>query len=126
MRLCVNRLREDEVLAPSPTGGHDRAMRRNLVSPILVGRDAELGVLMEALQAAMEGEPGVVLIGGEAGVGKTRLVEEAAGRARDSGARVLTGGCVELGGEGLPFSPLVDALRSLTRITPPDELDEFL
>ncbi|HXD59126.1 MAG TPA: AAA family ATPase, partial [Thermoleophilaceae bacterium] len=63
---------------------------------------------------------------GEAGVGKTRLVEETAARAREKEVRVLIGSCVELGGEGLPFSPLVDALRSLIRVTPPDELDGFL
>jgi hypothetical protein len=79
-------------------------MRRSLVSPVLVGRDAELAALTAALDDAVEGVPGVVLLGGEAGVGKTRLVEEAAQRAQAAGARVLTGSCVELGGEGLPTS----------------------
>jgi DNA-binding CsgD family transcriptional regulator/tetratricopeptide (TPR) repeat protein len=101
-------------------------VRRNLVSPVLVGRDNELAALTEALDAAVAGEPSVVIVSGEAGVGKTRLVEEAAARAREKEARVLTGSCVELGGEGLPFSPLADALRSLIRVTPPDELDTFL
>ena len=101
-------------------------MFRNLVSPVLVGRDAELAALTAALDSAIAGEPAVVLLGGEAGVGKTRLVEEAAERARDAGARVLIGSCVELGGEGLPFTPLADALRSLMRDTPPEQLDEFL
>jgi len=100
--------------------------RRNLISPVLVGRDAELAVLTDALEAAVAGDPSVVIVGGEAGVGKTRLVEEAAAGARATGARVLTGGCVELGGEGLPFSPLVDALRTLVRTEPPDELDAFV
>jgi DNA-binding CsgD family transcriptional regulator len=102
------------------------AMGGNLVSPVLVGREAELSALVGALDSAVAAEPAVVLLGGEAGVGKTRLVEEAASRARDAGARVLVGGCVELGGEGLPFMPLADALRSLLRVTPPDQLDEFL
>src|SRR4051812_26408243 len=101
-------------------------MQRSLVSPVLVGRDAELAVLTAALDAAVEGVPGVVLLGGEAGVGKTRLVEEAAQRAQAAGARVLTGGCVELGGEALPFAPLADALRQLARETLPEELEEFL
>src|SRR6185312_14458754 len=61
-----------------------------------------------------------------AGVGKTRLVEQAAVHARDGGARVLTGSCVELGGEGLPLSPLVDAVRTLMRVMDPDQLDGFL
>jgi DNA-binding CsgD family transcriptional regulator len=101
-------------------------MFRNLVSPVLVGREAELAALTGALDSAIGGEPTLVLLGGEAGVGKSRLVAEAADRARDAGARVLIGACVELGGEGLPFTPLADALRSLMRDTAPEQLDEFV
>ena len=97
-----------------------------LVSPVLVGRGQELDVLTGALERAQAGEPAVVIVGGEAGVGKTRLVEEAAARAGGAGARVLTGACVELGGEGLPFAPLVDVLRELARTSGPDELEAFL
>ncbi|MGZ4303428.1 MAG: helix-turn-helix transcriptional regulator [Solirubrobacteraceae bacterium] len=97
-----------------------------LVSPAFVGRGVELAALVAALDSAAAGEPAVVLVGGEAGVGKTRLVEEAAECAREGGARVLTGNCIELGGEGLPLSPLVDALRTLVRVMEPAELDEFL
>jgi tetratricopeptide (TPR) repeat protein len=82
--------------------------------------------LTEALDSAIGGEPALVLLGGEAGVGKTRLVAEAAERAREAGARVLVGACVELGGEGLPFTPLADALRSLMRDTAPEQLDVFV
>jgi DNA-binding CsgD family transcriptional regulator len=102
------------------------AMRQDLVSPVFVGRDAELGALTAALDAAVAGEPAVVLLAGEAGVGKTRLAEEAAQRAREAGARVLAGGCIELGGEGLPFGPLADALRMLARTSTPDELEAFI
>jgi ATP/maltotriose-dependent transcriptional regulator MalT len=91
-----------------------------------VGRGAELNALTAALESALAGDPAVVLVGGEAGIGKTRLVEEAASRARERGTRVLSGSCIELGGEGLPLSPLVDALRTLMRIMDPDELDRFL
>jgi DNA-binding NarL/FixJ family response regulator len=101
-------------------------MRRNLVSAVFVGREAELAALTAAIDAAVAGDPGVVLVSGEAGVGKTRLVDEAAERARAAGVRVLAGGCIELGGEGLPFGPLADALRGLIRETEPDELDAFV
>src|SRR3954453_318081 len=101
-------------------------MFRNLVSPVLVGRDAELAALTAALDSAIAGAPAVVLLGGEAGVGKTRLVGEAAERARDAGARGLLGTCVELGGEGLGFTPLADGLRSLLRVTPREQLAEFV
>ncbi|HET6869615.1 MAG TPA: AAA family ATPase [Solirubrobacteraceae bacterium] len=101
-------------------------MQPGLVSPVFVGRGTELSSLIAGLESAAAGEPVVVLVGGEAGVGKTRLVEEAAARARTAEARVLTGSCIEVGGEGLPLSPVVDVLRSLLRQMPDDELDEVL
>jgi DNA-binding NarL/FixJ family response regulator len=103
-----------------------RLVGRTLVSPVFVGRDTELAALTAALDAAVAGNPAVVLLSGEAGVGKTRLVEEAAGRATDAGARVLAGSCIEMGGEGLPFGPLAHAFRSLMRDTSPEELDAFI
>src|SRR3954451_16400371 len=101
-------------------------MRRDLVSPLFVGRETEMATLTTALERAVEGTPTVALLGGEAGVGKTRLVEEAAERARAAGTRVLTGSCIELGGEGLPFGPLAHAFRMLMRDTSPEELDALL
>ena len=97
-----------------------------MVSPIFVGRRREFSLLVAALERAAAGEPAVALVGGEAGVGKTRLVEEASARATAAGARVLSGACVELGGDGLPLAPLADALRVLARSTPDDELATLL
>src|SRR5258708_4032534 len=82
-------------------------------SPVLVGRAEQLAVLDAALAPARREGPSVVLIGGEAGVGKSRLVSEFTARARGAGARVLTGGCVELGTDGLPFAPVTAGLRGL-------------
>jgi hypothetical protein len=59
-------------------------------------------------------------------VGKTRLVTELAGQAADSGFTVLAGHCVELGAEGLPLAPLIDALRTLARTTARTELADVL
>jgi DNA-binding CsgD family transcriptional regulator len=87
----------------------------NLVSPILVGRADQLARLDAALAQAARGRPATVLIGGEAGIGKSRLASEFAGRARGAGARVLTGGCLELGADGLPFAPFTSVLRELVR-----------
>jgi DNA-binding CsgD family transcriptional regulator len=99
----------------------------DVVSPVLVGRDRELAQLSAAVRKTAAGEPGVVLIGGEAGVGKSRLLQAAFDPAAlPADVRVLTGGCVELGGEGLPFVPLVEALRALVRTTPGDRLDLLL
>jgi predicted ATPase len=56
-----------------------------------------------------------LLIGGEAGVGKSRLIAEFTTSARRSGARVLMGECLELGADGLPFGPFTAMLRDLVR-----------
>jgi DNA-binding CsgD family transcriptional regulator/tetratricopeptide (TPR) repeat protein len=77
----------------------------------LVGRSAELGRLTELLGAAEGGRPVVVLISGDAGVGKTRLTAELADTAARRGFTVLTGHCAELA-DSVPYLPLADALRS--------------
>ncbi|WP_406006617.1 AAA family ATPase [Streptomyces sp. NBC_00637] len=91
------------------------------VSPVFVGRADELHTLNDALSRAAAGEPQALLIGGEAGVGKTRLVEEFTAAAHRGGAVVALGGCVEIGADGLPFAPFSTALRALRRALP-DEL----
>ncbi|MGX2994346.1 helix-turn-helix transcriptional regulator [Streptomyces sp. JNUCC 64] len=97
------------------------AVETRSVSPVFVGRAAEMAALREALARAEEGEPQALLLGGEAGVGKTRLIEEFARAARDGGAVVAIGGCVEIGAEGLPFAPFSTALRVL-RLRVPEQL----
>jgi DNA-binding CsgD family transcriptional regulator len=98
----------------------------NVVSPVFIGRREELASLAGQLEQARAKEPAFALIGGEAGVGKTRLARELASLAASQDCCVLTGQCVELGGEGLPLAPLVDALRTLARTLPPDLLAEVL
>ncbi|MGW2049185.1 helix-turn-helix transcriptional regulator [Streptomyces sp. NPDC001858] len=88
------------------------------VSPVFVGRADELDTLSDALSRAAAGEPQALLIGGEAGVGKTRLVEEFATAAHRRNAVVALGGCVEIGADGLPFAPFSTALRALHRALP--------
>ncbi|WP_086869043.1 helix-turn-helix transcriptional regulator [Streptomyces viridochromogenes] len=88
------------------------------VSPVFVGRTTELETLDDALARATTGEPQALVIGGEAGVGKTRLVEEFATAAARAGAVVALGGCVEIGADGLPFAPFSTALRALRRQLP--------
>lgn len=98
----------------------------SLVSPVLVGREAEMESLDKALDQAIAGNAVVMIVGGEAGVGKSRLVNELGERAQAAGARVLVGACVELGGEGIPFGPVVEMLRALAGELEPDELDRVL
>ena len=95
-------------------------------SPVFVGRREEIASLTALLERAADGEPGFAIVAGEAGVGKTRLVTELAGQAADSGFTILAGHCVELGAEGLPLAPLIDALRTLARTTARTELADVL
>ncbi|WP_435853617.1 helix-turn-helix transcriptional regulator [Streptomyces sparsogenes] len=90
-------------------------MHSSHISPVFVGRSAELTALDDALSRANAGEPRALFVGGEAGVGKTRLMQEFLGRAAADGAVVALGGCVETGADALPFHPVSTALRSLRR-----------
>ena len=101
-------------------------MAPSLVSPVLVGRQEELGLLRNSLERAVAGEQATVLLGGEAGVGKSRLVHDLIDQTRQSGVRALVGGCVELDGGGIPFAPLVDMIRAFAAELGPVELDEVL
>ncbi|MCW2877396.1 MAG: transcriptional regulator, LuxR family [Sphaerisporangium sp.] len=86
-----------------------------MVSPVFVGREAELGTLSEAFEQARKQAASAVLLGGEAGGGKTRLVTRFAEEAACTGAHVLVGGCVELSTEGLAYAPFTAALRQLVK-----------
>jgi len=87
---------------------------RQVLCPVLVGRDEETGQLQAALAAAGTGHGRTVFLTGEAGIGKSRLVREL---AREAGAReltVLTGRAVA-GGVPTPFRPFAEALVSAGR-----------
>src|SRR5918994_1345508 len=99
-------------------------MGRRLTSPIFVGRSGELDTLLSTADSAAQGQPRLILLGGEAGVGKSRLIEEAAARLRDRGWLGIEGGAVSLGDDGLPFGPIVEALRSLVRQVDPSLIAE--
>ncbi|MCX5208310.1 AAA family ATPase [Kitasatospora sp. NBC_00240] len=81
-----------------------------------VGRGRELDLLV----AALEFPPAVVLVEGEPGVGKSRLVQEATGALTDRGIRMVTGMCHPLR-EPLPFGPVLDALGGTGEWLPPPE-----
>jgi DNA-binding CsgD family transcriptional regulator/tetratricopeptide (TPR) repeat protein len=92
----------------------------------MVGRADAVAALQSALVRAQDGEAAVVLVGGEAGVGKTRLAWEAARRAEESGAQVLWGECLPVGNGELPYAALVGALRPLARSLRGGERDAVL
>lgn len=98
-------------MSPTTQGRATRATSR-----VLFGREEELGRL-QALYAdtVRDSRPAVVIVEGEAGIGKTRLAHEFMKWARGKGADVLVGACVELTDEVLPYAPMVEILGDLVR-----------
>ena len=90
--------------APAPTD-------RRILCPTLIGRDVEIGRLVELLDAAIGGSGSTALIGADAGLGKSALLREFLGRARERGARVLFGECSEIEARR-PFGPVIDAFAA--------------
>jgi DNA-binding CsgD family transcriptional regulator len=95
-------------------------------SPVLVGREEQMAALEDAFASVRQGGPSAVLLGGEAGVGKSRLVSEFSHQVAEAGARVLTGGCLELGTDGLPFAPFTAVLRDLVHDMGADQVASML
>src|SRR5262245_55981282 len=90
----------------------------------LIGRDGELAALHQALGQARAGAGQLVVIVGEPGIGKTRLIEEIMIQASQLDARVLLGRCHE-SDQILPFGPWVDALRTSGITSDSEFLDEL-
>src|SRR4051812_19045232 len=84
-------------------------MARRISSATLIGRRRELETLLDAVGRAADSRPSVFLVSGDAGIGKSRLLDELARRA--PGALVLRGACVDFAGAELPYAPLAGALR---------------
>jgi DNA-binding NarL/FixJ family response regulator len=91
-------------------------------SPTFVGRAAELTALEDALDRAAAGEMTTVLIAGDPGIGKTRLLQAWNARAARRGARIALGSCLDLGEAGPAYTAIVEALRDLLlRLDPGEE-----
>lgn len=80
---------------------------------MFVGRRSELAALDAVLARAGDGDGSAVLVEGEAGIGKSRLMARLESRARAAGVAVLVGECLPLAGGELAFAPIVAALRSV-------------
>jgi DNA-binding SARP family transcriptional activator len=94
-----------------PLAAEPAARRSGLAAAQLVGRSRELGLLQDSWRAAAAGSPGLVLVRGSAGVGKTRLVTEVAEQARLQGAVVASSQCFGTLGR-LALAPVADWLRN--------------
>jgi len=136
-REVTDRLREELGVRPGPSLRAALAEARgpgaapSLAGPVTVlgsrplfGRAAELRALMTAWTAARAGHGRVVLITGEAGIGKTRLVAELARRAENAGARTAIGAGVDVGGAA-PLATWQELVPQLARgvPVPPEHAD---
>ncbi len=115
------RLASSAPAASAPEASAARAGVGQLVSGRFVGRAEELATLKAAVEAALGGRGGLVVLGGEPGIGKTRLAEETAVYAQLRGAQVLTGHCYEAEA-ALPYLPFIEAIRQYVTVRPADAL----
>ncbi|MBN1261619.1 MAG: AAA family ATPase, partial [Anaerolineae bacterium] len=101
------------------SSGNGMAFREAAVDALpFVGREAEHARLADRWDAARRGNGGLTLGEGEAGVGKTRLVDEVLRFVELQGATVVRGRCYEFGG-GVPYQPIAEALRAHLHAAPP-------
>jgi len=126
----VRRLSVALALTPAECGTLERAargtdrpahlMRPGTAGPLppLVGRTREMSLVERHVRG--HGPP-LLLLAGEPGIGKSRVLQEAAPRAREAGWRVVQGGCRRSGGQG-PYAPLLQALERATQATGPLQL----
>src|SRR2546430_5678554 len=96
----------------------------DLLCPVLIGRETEMGRLGALLRESLTGHGRTVLVSGEAGVGKTAVLRQFVQQARREGARVLWGECTEIDARR-PFGPFMDIARAANRVAslpvaPPD------
>ena len=121
--LFARRGRTDPIVAV-------RIIRRVVTTGVdprgFIGRGAELARLEAALARVESGVGSTVVIGGEAGIGKTRLVDEFTRFAAARGSTVLAGSCLPSGGRATPYAPFVEGLRGCIRSVEPGRLPALL
>src|SRR5688500_8385795 len=87
------------------------AFAQPTVCPLLIGRSAMLAALRNAIDALRAGQRQIVLVTGEAGIGKSRLVGEVRGYAAARGVPLVQGACFAQD-SACPYAPLLDLLRA--------------
>jgi tetratricopeptide (TPR) repeat protein len=97
-----------------------------VTSRVLIGRSAEVEAATAAALSAHAGRARIVLVAGDAGIGKTRLVVEVCARVRQAGVLAAVGGCVQMGEAAVAYAPLAELLRDLQRGLGPDALTRLM
>jgi len=108
---------------PAP---HTHLVARRVTSSALIGRGDELTAAVDAATSVQSGQARIMLIAGDAGIGKTRLVTEVCSRASQAGMLTAVGGCFQLGEASVAYAPLVGALRELRRQLGTERVAELL
>jgi predicted ATPase/DNA-binding CsgD family transcriptional regulator len=104
--------------------GRNHTLNRGTLCPVVVGRNDELAALSEAIERAFEGHGGVILLIGEAGIGKSRLARETQAIARSRGLAVLSGRAVQQVA-ATPYRALTEALFGALRGGPIPDAPEL-
>ncbi|MEP6766864.1 MAG: AAA family ATPase, partial [Gemmatimonadaceae bacterium] len=84
-----------------------------MICPVLVGRDAAIDNMRTVLSRARNSQGGILLIAGEAGIGKSRLLRETVAEAHTRGFAVFRGACFEAD-RATPYAPLLDLIREFS------------
>ncbi|MEP7381393.1 MAG: AAA family ATPase [Gemmatimonadota bacterium] len=90
----------------------------SVVCPVLIGRDAPLSAAFHTLDRARESHGSTLLVSGDAGIGKSRLIRATVARGRELGFVALEGACFEAD-RAQPYAPLLDLVRGLATTTSP-------
>ena len=92
--------------------------QQSVVCPVIVGREAPLSTVLHVLERTRAAHGGTLLVSGEAGIGKSRIVRAVAERARSLGFAALEGACFEAD-RAQPYAPLLDLVRTLAATASP-------
>jgi DNA-binding SARP family transcriptional activator len=122
VRAALESLRRPTAAPPTPTAAYSTLDR--IVRGQLVGRERELAEAGALWSRAASGEGSILLVSGEPGIGKTRLVRELVGLAQAAGARVLADGCHAEGGP--PYAPLAGMMREAFENPSGPDLPDFI
>lgn len=118
-------MRTVEAVRAAPKG-HTRTVPRRVSSPTLVGRADQIEALAAAVEDARAGRSRIVLVAGDAGIGKTRLITDACDAFAAEGVTAVVGGCIQLGEVSVAFAPFIEALRHIRLQLGPDDFAAVL